>query len=59
LLGGYGWTDKPVEKTYAWQAQYMECLGDHIAYSLAYVNQGHFIEHHRDGYAANRWARAI
>ena len=57
LLGGYGWTDKPVEKTYAWQTQYMEGLGDHLAYSLAYVNQGHFIEHHRDGYAANLWAR--
>jgi len=57
LLGGYGWTDKPVEKTYAWQTQYMEGLGDHIAYSLAYVNQGHFIEHHRDGYAASLWAR--
>jgi hypothetical protein len=57
VLGGYGWTDKPVERTYAWQTQYMEGLGDHLAYSLAYVNQGHFIEHHRDGYAASLWAR--
>ena len=57
VLGGYGWTDKPTEKTYAWQTQYMEGLGDHIAYSLSYVNQGHFIEHHRDGYAGNLWAR--
>jgi len=57
LLGGYGWTDKLVEKTYAWQTQYMEGLGENIAYSLSYVNQGHFIEHHRDGYAANLWAR--
>jgi hypothetical protein len=57
LLGGYGWTDKPTEKTYAWQTQYMEGLGNHLAYSLSYVNQGHFIEHHRDGYAANLWAR--
>ena len=57
LLGGYGWTDKPTEKTYAWQTQYMEGLGNHLAYTLSYVNQGHFIEHHRDGYAANLWAR--
>jgi hypothetical protein len=57
LLGGYGWTDKPVERTYAWQTQYMEGLGEHLAYSLAYVNQGHFVEHHRDGYAASLWAR--
>jgi hypothetical protein len=57
LLGGYGWTDKPVERTYAWQTQYMEGLGEHLAYSLSYVNQGHFIEHHRDGYSGSLWAR--
>ena len=57
LLGGYGWTDKPLERTYAWQTQYMEGLGEHLAYSISYVNQGHFIEHHRDGYAGNLWAR--
>ena len=57
VLGGYGWTDKPRERTYAWQTQYMEGLGDYLAYSLSYVNQGHFIKHHRDGYAANLWAR--
>jgi hypothetical protein len=57
LLGGYGWTDDPLEKTYAWQTQYMEGLGNNLAYSLSYVNQGHFIEHHRDGYAASLWAR--
>jgi len=61
LLGGYGWTnkpiDKPIERTYAWQVQYMEGLGDNFAYSLSYLNQGHFISHHRDGNAANLWVR--
>ena len=57
LLGGYGWTDKPVERTFAWQVQYMEGLGENFAYSLSYLNQGHFIAHHRDGNAANIWAR--
>jgi len=57
LLGGYGWTDKPLERTFAWQVQYMEGLGDHFAYSLSYLNQGHFISHHRDGNAANLWVR--
>lgn len=57
ILGGYGATDKPVEKTFAWQVQYMEGLGDHFAYSLSYLNQGHFISHHRDGNAANLWVR--
>ena len=57
FLGGYGATDKPVEKTFAWQVQYMEGLGEHFAYSLSYLNQGHFIAHHRDGNAANLWVR--
>lgn len=57
VLGGYGWTDNPVEKTYAWQVQYMEGLGEHFAYSLSYLNQGHFVSHHRDANAANLWVR--
>ncbi len=57
LLGGYGVIDKPVERTFAWQVQYMEGLGDNFAYSLSYLNQGHFIAHHRDGNAANFWLR--
>ena len=61
LLGGYGWTNKPIdnpiERTFAWQVQYMEGLGENFAYSISYLNQGHFIAHHRDGNAANLWVR--
>jgi hypothetical protein len=57
FLGGYGATNNPVESTGAWQVRYMEGLGEHFAYSLSYVNQGHFIAHHRDGTAANLWLR--
>lgn len=57
FLGGYGATNNPVEGTGAWQVRYMEGLGEHFAYSLSYVNQGHFIAHHRDGTAANFWLR--
>ncbi|HEY6872221.1 MAG TPA: hypothetical protein VI298_05770 [Geobacteraceae bacterium] len=57
MLGGYGWTNNPLQKTYAWQAQYMEGLGEHFAYSLSYLNQGHFPVHHRDAHAANLWVR--
>jgi hypothetical protein len=57
VLGGYGATNNPVEKTYAWQGQHMEGLGDHFAYSLSYLNQGHFLAHHRDGNVANLWVR--
>jgi len=57
LLGGYGRATNPVQTTGVWQVQYMEGLGEHFAYSLAYVNQGHFISHHRDGTAAALWLR--
>jgi hypothetical protein len=57
FLGGFGVTNNPVQNTYAWQVRYMEGLGKHFAYSLSYVNQGHFISHHRDGTAANLWLR--
>jgi len=57
LLDGYGATNNPVERTFAWQLQYMEGLGENFAYSLSYLNQGHFIAHHRDGDAANIWVR--
>lgn len=57
FLGGYGATNNPVENTGAWQVRYMEGLGEHFAYSLSYVNQGHFISHHRDGTAASLWLR--
>jgi len=35
----------------------MEGLGKNFAYSLSYVNPGHFSSHHRDGTAANLWLR--
>jgi hypothetical protein len=57
FLGGLGATNNPVETTGVWQVRYMEGLGENFAYSLSYVNQGHFISHHRDGTAASLWLR--
>lgn len=57
ILGGYAATTSPHDNTYSWEAQYMEGLGDHFAYSLAYLNQGHFISHHRDANVASLWLR--
>lgn len=57
FLGGFGETNNPVQTAGAWQVRYMEGLGEDFAYSLSYVNQGHFISHHRDGMAANLWLR--
>lgn len=36
--------------TFAWQIQFMEPLTDHFGFQYAYMNQGHFADHHRDGY---------
>jgi hypothetical protein len=57
VFGGWETTNRPIERTYAWQVQYMEGLGEHFAYSLSYLNQGHFIAHHRDANAATLWLR--
>ncbi|HJV36192.1 hypothetical protein [Geomonas sp.] len=57
LLGGYAATTNPHDNTYSWELQYMEGLGEHFAYSIAYLNQGHFISHHRDANTASLWAR--
>jgi hypothetical protein len=37
--------------------EYLGGLGEHLAWSFSYLNQGHFIEHHRDGNAINLWLR--
>jgi hypothetical protein len=58
VLGGYAATNHPIEKAAAWQVQYMEGLGEHFAYSLTYLNQGHFLSHHRDANAASLWFRS-
>lgn len=57
-LGGWAATNNPINKTYTWQLQYMEGLGEYAAFSLSYLNQGHFISHHRDANTASLWLRA-
>ena len=57
LLGGYGATNNPVQKAGAYQVEYLEGLSEHFAVSVSYLNQGHFIDHHRDGNAVNLWVR--
>ena len=43
------------DDTFAWVADYSEPLSKHFAYSLVYVNEGHFPDHHRDGVGAQLW----
>ncbi|MFA5073127.1 MAG: hypothetical protein WC539_04445 [Nitrospirota bacterium] len=58
VLGGgmqdYTNTD---ERSYAWQIEYRDKLGEHIAYSISYLNEGHIKNHHRDGHIVQLWAR--
>lgn len=57
VLGGYGIATNPNHKAGAYQVEYLEGLGEHVAFSLSYINQGHFTEHHRDGNSLNLWLR--
>lgn len=45
------------ERSYSWQLEYQEGLGEHFAYSISYLNEGHVPEHHRDGQMAQLWTR--
>jgi hypothetical protein len=45
------------ETTYSWQLEYLEGLGEHYAFSLTYLNEGHITDHHRDGEALLIWGR--
>jgi hypothetical protein len=45
------------ERSYSWQLDYREGLGEHFACSIAYLNEGHVSAHHRDGHTLQLWAR--
>ncbi len=41
---------------YSWQLDYRERLYRNLAWSVAWINEGHEPRHHRDGIAAQLWA---
>src|SRR5512143_614750 len=43
--------------SYSWQLDYRQGLGEHAAYSVSYLNEGHLPVHHRDGEAVQLWTR--
>jgi len=57
LLGGSVQNTATSDSDKAWQLEYREGLGEHFAYSLTYLNEGHVPAHHRDGNAALLWTR--
>jgi hypothetical protein len=58
LLGGATHNDDLSAPTYGWAVEYAQGLGEHPYVTLAWLNEGHFQDHHRDGPAAQLWGRA-
>ncbi len=57
LLGGGIKDTGRNDYSYSWMLHYMQGLGEHAAYSISYVNEGHLPNNHRDGISAQLWGR--
>jgi hypothetical protein len=55
--GGLMGSGSGQETSYAWELEFRHPLFDrHLAWSVAWLNEGHVAEHHRDGLVAQFWA---
>jgi len=57
-LIGYGGIAQDIDnsdRSASWQLEYNEGLGEHFAYSISYLNEGHLKAHHRDGQTLQLW----
>ena len=41
-----------------WSTTYLQEISNHAAFSLSYINEGHQVNHYRDGIAGQLWGRA-
>ena len=57
LLGGATYDSNVSESTYAWAVEYAQGLGENAYVTLAWLNEGHIQNHHRDGPTAQIWGR--
>jgi hypothetical protein len=57
LLGGATRDGKIHDSSYAWAIEYLQGVSEHTAFSVAWMNEGHFPYHHRDGNAFQYWGR--
>jgi hypothetical protein len=55
LLAGSMATSNYEETSYTWQVDYRQNFYRNFAGSVAYINEGHVIDHHRDGTAWELW----
>lgn len=56
-LGGGMRTANLKESSYTWQLDYRHIFHPNFAMSIAYINEGHVVGHHRDGSAMEAWAQ--
>jgi len=45
----------PSESTYGWGFSYTQPIGNVQALSYSWINEGHFVDNHRDGFALQYW----
>ncbi len=57
VLGGVLPKTNAERSTYTWQVDYRQDFYRNLAASIAYINEGHLREHHRDGTAWEVWGR--
>ena len=50
--------DTNFESTYGWQLDYAHGFNEHAFLAFGWINEGHQVDNHRDGFAAQIWARA-
>jgi hypothetical protein len=50
-----GQTDGEGQETYAWQIEYRQPLLRYVDASFSYVDEGHLLDHQRDGAAVQLW----
>lgn len=57
LLAGAMQEKATREASYAWQLEFRHWMNERFAVSLSYLNEGHVLDHHRDGGMAQVWTR--
>jgi hypothetical protein len=58
LTGGIEQSTPDLGHSYSWGAEYRQPLTMHFAASLIWLNEGHLVNHHRDGQALQFWWRS-
>ena len=57
LVGGLQADSPDGRSASAWIVSYQQELGEHLAASFTYQNEGHLPNHHRDGHSLQLWAK--